>query len=402
MYYSRGYTVAEAEMRLSENGDVKSVSECVGDVAGAGLGRRGLVAATVTTRRPLLSASVHLGDVMRFYEAWPTPTAIVSDGPYGLSSYPGDPPTTDGLADWYEPHVQQWSKFSTPQTTLWFWNSELGWAKTHPVLERNGWEYRNCHVWDKGMAHVAGNANGDTLRKFPVTTEVCVQYTMRASFPTAGGIMSMKEWLRHEWRRAGLSLNLTNDACNVKNAATRKYFTQCHLWYFPPPEAFEMFAQYANEHGDQSGRPYFSLDGKRTMTRDEWSRMRAKFNFKHGITNVWQAPAVRNGERVRSRCGYLHMNQKPLSLMTRCIEVSTDPGDTVWEPYGGLCSATVAAIMSGRDAYAAEVNPEFFKAAATRIDKANEPKLPNVHAASPGTNGHTPVVASRRLARSGG
>lgn len=34
----------------------------------------------------------------------------MSDGPYGLSKYPGDPNGVDSLAEWYAPHVAEWSK----------------------------------------------------------------------------------------------------------------------------------------------------------------------------------------------------------------------------------------------------------------------------------------------------
>jgi len=34
------------------------------------------------------------------------PDVIVSDGPYGLGSYPGDPTSSTVLPNWYEPHVQ--------------------------------------------------------------------------------------------------------------------------------------------------------------------------------------------------------------------------------------------------------------------------------------------------------
>src|SRR5690606_4813881 len=113
-----------------------------------------------------------------------------------------------------------------------------------PVLEEEGWEYRSCHIWDKGIAHAAGNSNTKTLRKFPVVTEVCVQYTRKVTFPAEDRQMTMQEWLRHEWQRSGLPLYMTNEACGVKNAATRKYFTQCHLWYFPPVDAFAAFSEY--------------------------------------------------------------------------------------------------------------------------------------------------------------
>jgi len=57
---------------------------------------------------------IELGNAIDFYGKWPTPIAIISDGPYGLSSYPGDLKEPQRLADWYEPHIEKWSKYSTP------------------------------------------------------------------------------------------------------------------------------------------------------------------------------------------------------------------------------------------------------------------------------------------------
>src|ERR1700742_1247127 len=141
-------------------------------------------------------ASLHLGGALDCYAAWPTPSVIVSDGPYGVSGYPGDPPTHAGLGAWYEPHVAAWSRRAAPSTTLWLWGTEIGWAMVHPVLERHGWEYRSLHVWDKGMAHVAGNTNTKTLRKYPVVTEVCGQYVREVRFAVGHEALPLKVWLR--------------------------------------------------------------------------------------------------------------------------------------------------------------------------------------------------------------
>jgi len=312
---------------------------------------------------------MYLGDALDMYARWPAPVVIVSDGPYGLGSFPGDPPTPDGLADWYRPHVEQWSRHATPETTLWFWNSEVGWAKVHQLFEEQGWEYRSCHIWDKGIGHIAGNSNGQTLRKFPVTTEVCVQYSKTAFLQSQGMRLSMKDWLRAEWKRTGLPLCKTNEACGVRNAATRKYFTRDHLWYYPPPEAFERLVRYANRHGRRQGRPYFSVDGREPVTGEQWAHMRAKFHFENGVTNVWRENAIRGVERLKSRSRCVHMNQKPLRLVELCIRASSDPDDVVWEPFGGLCSVALACVRLGRQCYAAEINAEYFRAARSRLEK---------------------------------
>lgn len=310
---------------------------------------------------------LYKGDALDWYDKWESPIVIVSDGPYGLGSYPGDPPTSEQLAESYEPHITKWSEYSTPMTTLWFWNTELGWANVHPMLIKHGWEYRNCHVWNKGIAHIAGNSNSKTLRKFPVTTEVCVQYTKKALFSVNGTKMDMQRWLRHEWERTRLPFSKTNDVCGVKSAATRKYFTKDHLWYYPPPEAFERIVEYANRYGNEDGKPYFSVNGITPITGKEWANMRAKFYFENGITNVWQEPAVRGTERLKDKYKSLHNNQKPLKLMNLCIRSSSDEGDVVWEPFGGLCSAAIASHQLKRKCYAAEIYPDYFKVAVDRL-----------------------------------
>lgn len=322
------------------------------------------------------NAFIYHGDSLNLYERWPAPTCIIADGPYGLAKFPAEPPTVAPLPSWYAPHVAAWSKHAATDCTLWFWGSELSWATVHSVLDVNGWQYEETVIWDKGLAHIAGNVNSKTIRGLPIVTEVAVRYTRKNLLSDAdGNLLSLKEWVRAEWLRSGLPMNRSNEACGVANAATRKYLTQCHLWYFPPAEAMEKMAAYCTKHGAKTTRPYFSLDGKAPLDGAKWERMRAKWIHAHGLTNVWREPPVHGRERIKSvdGNGYLHANQKPLALMERQVLACTDSGDVVWEPFGGLCSAALAASQLGRRAFAAEVNQQFFEAAKVRLHAAQQP-----------------------------
>lgn len=307
---------------------------------------------------------------MRHYGDWLPPTIIISDGPYGLGKFPGEPVRPDGLAEWYAPHAAAWARHAKPFTTLWFWNSEIGWAKSHPALELHGWQYEETVIWDKGIAHIAGNVNSKTIRGLPVVTEVAVRYTRKATLLTGDDQdLQYKEWLRAEWQRSGLPMSQSNRACGVANAATRKYLTQDHVWYFPPGEALVAMSQWCTERGKPTAWPYFSLDGVSPPTAAAWDRMRAKWHHVHGLTNVWPEPPVHGSERVKSArgTGYLHANQKPLALMERQILAASEIGDVIWEPFGGLCSASLAAVRVDRKAHAAEINADFFAAAVERL-----------------------------------
>lgn len=307
------------------------------------------------------------GDSLSFYDSWEKPTTIISDGAYGVLGFEGDTSDHLDLPEWYEPHVKAWSESAMPQTTLWFWNSEIGWAVIHPILEKYGWRYVNANSWNKGKGHIAGNVNTARIRRFPVVTEVCVQYVFEAQVDG----MALKKWLHSEWKRTGLPLRKANEACEVASVATRKYLDQGHLWYFPPSEMFEKMQSYANMHGDPQGRPYFSLDGTNPATAAEWEVMRSKFNCPHGHTNVWERPALRGEERVRTSTGQkaVHLNQKPLDLMQLIIAASSDEGDVIWEPFGGLFSACVAAHNMKRKAYGAEIDSTYFQYGLKRFTK---------------------------------
>ncbi len=316
-------------------------------------------------------SSTHLfhGDSLSHYDKWPAPTVIVSDGAYGVLGFEGDTSDHLSIAKWYEPHIEAWSKHATPQTTLWFWNSEIGWAATHSTLEKNGWRYANANIWNKGKGHIAGNVNTSTIRRFPVVSEVCVQYVFE---PKISGL-TLQRWLYQEWKRTGLPFKSANAACGVKDVATRKYFDQGHLWYFPPPERFAKLAEYANEYGAPEGRPYFSADGKVPLNELAWGRMRSKFYCPHGWTNVWDRQSLKGAERLKvpeQMSKAAHLNQKPLDLMTNIIEASSDSGDVVWEPFGGLFTASLAAKNTGRIAYGGEIDAAYFELALTRFSNS--------------------------------
>jgi site-specific DNA-methyltransferase (adenine-specific) len=332
--------------------------------------------------------SLQYGDAIDAYKSWPSPDCIIVDGPYGVGGFFGDPRTPDSLADWYRPHIEKWSRAAKLSTTLWFWGTEIGWATVHPELSAAGWEYVQTVHWDKGIGQVAGNVNGTTVRRFPTVNEICVFYTRKMEFKVGNDVIPARKWLLDEWIRTGLPRNRANDACGVKNAATRKYFDQGWLWYPPSADVMMKLVGYANEHGDPNGRPYYSLNGTSPIQAADWEGVRYYWHHQHGLTNVLQLPSLRGAERVKGTgirhaprvhkptagIASAHLNQKPLAFMRRILLASTRPEDVLWEPFGGLCSASVAAIQLKRKPFAAEIDKNFFNLARERLE-ATSPEL---------------------------
>jgi len=91
--------------------------------------------------------------------------------------------------------------------------------------------------------------------------------------------------------------------------------------------------------------------------------MRAKFHCPHGFTNVWDRPALHGPERVKlngDNGKAIHLNQKPLDLITMIIKASSDENDVVWEPFGGLFTGCIAARSIGRRAFGGEIDATYF------------------------------------------
>ncbi len=313
-------------------------------------------------------SSLILGDSLDHYHTAPAPVAIISDGPYGVDGFEGDEKSYKKLAEFYLPHILNWSKYSTAQTTLWFWCTEIGWASVNSVLLDNGWIYKSCNIWDKGIRHISGNCNGKTMRKFPVVTEVCAQYVRKEEFfDVADESFSIQKWMRSEWDRTGLGLQAANTACGLKSAASRKYLTKDHLWYFPPEEEFMKLVSFANEFGASEGKPYFAIKGEKPITKNDWKRLRHKFNFEYNVTNVWSVPTVTKSQRYKGEDFVYHPNQKPIELMDRIINASTDEGDMIWEPFAGSASASVSAKKLQREFWAVEKNKKYYNLALKRL-----------------------------------
>jgi len=68
-----------------------------------------------------------------------------------------------------------------------------------------------------------------------------------------------------------------------------------------------------------------------------------------------------------------HPNKKPVSLMRWCIELATNPGDTILDPFMGSGTTGVACVQTGRNFIGIELDEDYFKIAEKRIAEAQPP-----------------------------
>lgn len=83
-------------------------------------------------------------------------------------------------------------------------------------------------------------------------------------------------------------------------------------------------------------------------------------------TNVWRMKSFTSGARQEDG-EKIHPAQKPVALIQRMIEDSTQPGDTVLDPFMGSGTTAIAAMRSGRNWIGFEVDEAHFIEAQERI-----------------------------------
>ena len=87
---------------------------------------------------------------------------------------------------------------------------------------------------------------------------------------------------------------------------------------------------------------------------------RAKFNGKR-ITDIWNFSRISGKQQ-------LHQNQKPIDLITQCIEKHSQEGDIVFDGFMGSGSTGVACIDTNRKFIGYELDEKYFEIAKQRLE----------------------------------
>ena len=72
------------------------------------------------------------------------------------------------------------------------------------------------------------------------------------------------------------------------------------------------------------------------------------------LSDVWEIPFL--NPKAKERTGY--PTQKPMLLLERIIDISTDEGDTVLDPFCGSGTTLAAAKLKGRNFIGIDINPD--------------------------------------------
>lgn len=92
------------------------------------------------------------------------------------------------------------------------------------------------------------------------------------------------------------------------------------------------------------------------------------YNTKKVLGNVWEFTRVRFKMDEYEN----HPTQKPESLLKRIILTSSNPGDTVLDPFSGSFTTSAVAVRLGRRAIGIDINDEYFEIGIRRTGVSDE------------------------------
>ncbi len=117
----------------------------------------------------------------------------------------------------------------------------------------------------------------------------------------------------------------------------------------------------------EKSRPTFNYEAMKAL--NEGLQMRSD----------WRLPICQGGERLRDEEGdKVHPTQKPESLLYRVLLSSSNPGDTVLDPFFGTGTTGVVAKRLGRSCIGIERDETYLAAAQARIDAAPGPQSTDI------------------------
>ncbi|MBI3158614.1 MAG: site-specific DNA-methyltransferase [Chloroflexi bacterium] len=88
-------------------------------------------------------------------------------------------------------------------------------------------------------------------------------------------------------------------------------------------------------------------------------------------SDIWEIPNVKANHVEKTE----HPCQFPIELVERLVLSMTEEGDWVLDPFMGVGSTAIAALMHNRKAAGAEIMPDYLKIAQERIHKAEKGEL---------------------------
>ncbi len=212
--------------------------------------------------------------------------------------------------------------------------------------------FRNEIVWRRTSAHSNANKCGaihDTLLYYSKTDSAVWNNDVHQAYDPS----YIEDYYRYtdEEGRRFQSGDLT-----VPSAAAHRQFA----WLGVTPAKGRGWAL------DRDGLERLKAEGRVFITRNGFPRLKRYLDEAKGMSlqDIWaDVQAVRSWHKEATK----YPTQKPLALLNRIIEASSNPGDVVLDPFCGCATACVAAEQLGRRWIGMDMGVEAYRQVVKRL-----------------------------------
>ena len=205
-----------------------------------------------------------------------------------------------------------------------------------PHLEDMGLELRQQIILDKGIRAVSGRAT-KKYKIFPNVTESIL-------FIIRDNKQFVKPFLKERQKALGLTAKQINEALGVKSNGGGMWsiYTGKNVCeQFPTEELWNKLSSILDFE-----MPY--------------NKVAQTFNPQMGYTDVWT-----DIDFYKEK--HLHPTQKPLKLIRRLIEASSNEGDIVLDPFMGSGTTALACVKLGRNYIGSEISEKYVSMANEKV-----------------------------------
>lgn len=271
--------------------------------------------------------------------------SIITDPPYmGVvnESWDNQWESVDEYLKWCETWISESRRVLKRSGSFYIYGWSYQLSKLIPIFEKYGFSFKQDIVIWKGMKSAAGRVS-NKLKMFPTTTEHLHFY-----------YVDSKEYIR-------TLLNQKREEYKLDTSEINEYLGKA-----------------STGGGTWSGIAGKGQKKLNEPTRDDWNKLDKlfgglppyddivyKFNLPSGVTDVFDDINFYDKEYKKVK---FHPTQKPIKLVERIIECSTNPGDVVLDLFGGSGSTAIGCINTDRNYILSEIDKSYYEMSNKWID----------------------------------
>ena len=237
----------------------------------------------------------------------------------------------DEYLNWSRKYIKELGRVSKDSASVWFYGFSMQLTYLIPIMEKNGFTFRQYIVLDKGLKSIAGRSS-NKLKQYPTATEYIAFFYKESK----GKIMNELQRNKKLGKKSSKEIN-------------------------------EYLGKASNGGGTWSSVAGLKQKNLQYPTRKDWNLLKTlfddfdweyddyvfKFHLQSGLTDVWSDINFYIKKRI-------HPTQKPDKLTERLIITSSNKGDVILDPFSGSGSTAKSAIKLDRNFITFERDQEFY------------------------------------------